>query len=154
MYSQVKEDFGQSVVLSTAGAEQLNPAPGIVNATNVSGSNGISVTSTQTLTSGDQRNPAHRGIKVYINVLNIATAGTLTVTIQGKDPISGVYYTLLVSTAIAVTGFTVLTVYPGVAVSANVSASDVLPATFRIQAVVGGTVTGTFTATIGGCLLI
>lgn len=44
-----------------------------------------------------------------------------------------------------------LTVYPGVAAVANVSANDVLPKTFQIQAVVA--VGGNVTATIGASLI-
>lgn len=98
----------------------------------------------------DQQNTTHRGIKVVVDITAI-TAGSLTVTIQGKDTASGKYYTLLASTALAAPGTTVLTVYPGAAVTANVSASDVLPATWRVISTVA---TGPVTATIGASVIV
>ncbi len=153
MYTAVKSSFSQPIVLTT------NPNPNpvstaqVVTAANATANNSLYATVTGTTNGNDQKIPEHKGIKVFINILNIATAGTLTVTIQGKDPVSGNYYTILATTALNSMGFTVLTVYPGATVAANVAASDVLPDTIRIQAVVGGTVTGTFIATIAGCLI-
>ena len=54
--------------------------------------------------------------------------------IEGKDLISGKYYTVLASAAITGTGTTVLKVYPGITASANASASDILPRTWRVTA--------------------
>jgi hypothetical protein len=59
--------------------------------------------------------------------------GSVTVTIQGLDPTSGKYYTMLASAAIVATGTVVLTVFPGAPVG-NVSANDQLPATWRLLA--------------------
>lgn len=84
-------------------------------------------------TSSDMRNEWGRGAKVYINVSNAGT-GSVTFTLQGKDTSSGQYYTILATAAIVANGFTVLTVYPGAPVTANVSASDLLPYTWRILA--------------------
>lgn len=93
----------------------------------------------------DQQNPCFRGVKVVVDVT--AFAGTsITFTIQGKDPSSGKYYTLLATAALAATGTLALTVYPGVTAAANVSASDVVPRKWRVIS------TGTFnntTFTIG-----
>jgi hypothetical protein len=82
-------------------------------------------------TGPDMTSPTARGLKVVVNVTNAGT-GSITVTIQGKDKASGTYYTILASAAIAANGVTVLSVYPGAAVAANVSANDSLPATWRI----------------------
>lgn len=95
----------------------------------------------------DQNNDIFRGAKFLINV---TVGGTLTVTIQGKDQVSGLYYNMLASTALGV-GTTQLTIYPSIAAVANVAISDVLPATWRLSMVVG---TSAVTATIGGSLLI
>ena len=54
-------------------------------------------------------------------------------TIQGKDPLSGKYYDLLVGVAIIATGMTILKVHPGITASANISASDMLPLIWRVQ---------------------
>lgn len=88
----------------------------------------------------DQQNPTFRGVKVAVDVTAITgTSPTLVVTLQGKDPGSGKYFTLLASASITATGTTVMTVYPGVAASANVSVSDVVPRTWRAISTVGGT---------------
>lgn len=95
-----------------------------------------------------------RGVKVVIDVTAITgTTPTLVVDVQGKDTASGQYYTALASASITATGVTVLTVYPGVAATSNESASDHLPATWRISYTIGGT-TPAVTATIGACLLV
>jgi hypothetical protein len=88
-------------------------------------------TTTQTQT--DQVNRGHSGIKVVVDTTVFGT-GSVTVTIQGLDPTSGKYYTLLASAAIVGTGTTAYTVFPGAPVSANVSANDQLPATWRLLA--------------------
>lgn len=107
-----------------------------------------------TVTSADQTNSGARGLKLVIDITAITgTSPTLIVTIQGKDPASGKYYTILASAALAAVATTVLTVYPSQAVSANVSANDILPRTFRVSAVVGGTGPAV-TATIGASLIV
>ena len=102
----------------------------------------------------DLQNLSHKGCKLAINIAAVGGTGPqLVVTIQGKDPVSGQYYTILASVALTVAGETVLTVYPGVAVTANVSASDYLSPTWRVQAVVSGTTSPTITGTIAASLL-
>ena len=105
---------------------------------------------TGTVNSIDQINTNGRGVKLYVNITTI-TAGTLTINIQGKDVVSGTYYTLFPSAAYTATGFTVLEIYPGItaitaAANANAAGNIVLPRTWRAQAVA---VTGPITATIG-----
>ena len=89
------------------------------------------VGATVSVNSPDQVNPYGRGVKVFINTTAIGT-GSITVTIQAKDPASGAYTTLLASAAIVTNTTTVLTVYPGAPATANVSANDVLPRQWRI----------------------
>lgn len=91
------------------------------------------VGATATQTSPDFRNEWARGAKLYINMSSIGT-GSVTFTFQGKDTSSGQYFTLLATAAIVGNGFTVLTVYPGAAVTANVSANDLVPYNWRILA--------------------
>lgn len=78
----------------------------------------------------DQQNPTCRGLVVVIDVTAF-TGTSITVTLQSKDPVSGKYSTILVSAALAATGTTVLTVYPGVTVAANVAVSTVVPNIWR-----------------------
>ena|SRR5690348_4730519 len=92
---------------------------------------------------------AARGIKVKIYVSGApgGTSPTMTVTIQGVDVPSGQKWTLLASVAINSAGLTILTVYPGAAVTANVSANDELPSNFNVHVAFGGT-TPTFNGDI------
>lgn len=105
----------------------------------------------EAVNSGDQTNETGRGLQVVVrNTAGTGTSPTVTVTIQGKDPASGEYYTLLASTAIAAgtPATTTLTVYPGIAVAANASANTILPTAWRVITAIGGTDTPTVTATI------
>jgi hypothetical protein len=87
-----------------------------------------------------------RGLLLFVNV-TAGTFGSITVTIQGKDPITGTYYNVLVSAAIVATGFTVLRVYPGLVAAANLTASDVLPDTIRVTVAVGNANSITYSVT-------
>lgn len=98
----------------------------------------------------DLVNPAARGVRVVLDITAI-TAGSIVVTIQGKDTASGKYYDILASAAKTTTGTTVLTVYPsGIAAVANVTAVDSLPQDWRIKTTIS---TGPVTATVGASLL-
>jgi hypothetical protein len=66
---------------------------------------------------------------------------TLTVTVQGQDPASLTWYSVLAGTAIASTGRTVLKVHPGITGSAGASAADILPVVWRLSCLVAGTST-------------
>jgi hypothetical protein len=102
--------------------------------------------------SGDLSNPYARGLTVVVDITALGgTTPTLTVTIEGKDPLSGKYYTLLASTALNAVATTVLKVYPTIPAVANASAQAPLPKTYRVRATIGGT-TPAVTAKIGACL--
>jgi len=93
------------------------------------------------------------GIILYIDITGITgTTPTLTVTIQGKDDVSGKYHTILASAALNATGTTVLRVYPGLTAAANLTANDVLAKTIRVTTAIGGT-TPAVTATISSVLI-
>lgn len=76
-----------------------------------------------------------KGVTVALDVTSIGT-GSLTVSVQGKDSVSGKYFTLLTSGAITANGTYAHTLYPGVTpastANANSAAASILPATFRI----------------------
>ena len=61
--------------------------------------------------------------------------GTASVTpsIEGKDPVSGAYYTILTGAAVAATGITVMRVGPTITAAANVAANAILPKEFRVS---------------------
>lgn len=86
---------------------------------------------TTTQTSSDFTNYNGQGVKVVLNVTSAGT-GSVTLAIQGKDIASGAYYAILTGSAVTTNSTNVYTIYPGIAVTANVSASDVLPRTWRI----------------------
>lgn len=90
---------------------------------------------TATVATSDQSNTEHRGVVVIIDVTAIASSPSVVATIQGKDEISGKYYTILASAAIEATGTTVLRVFPGATAATNLVANDVLPSTWRVNLV-------------------
>lgn len=103
-----------------------------------------------TTNSADQVNYNGRGVNVIIDI-TAATSMTLTVSIQVKDAASGKYVTALSSTALAATGTTMLSLYPGITATANASASALLSRTWRVVAVVTGT---SVTATVGASVIL
>jgi hypothetical protein len=105
-----------------------------------------------TLTTGDVVNSGYTGCHIVIDITTAGGTPTLTVTLEGKDEVSGKYYTILASAALATVATTVLRVFPGAAVSSNVSANDMLPRVIRLSAVVGGS-TPAVTAKIGMALI-
>lgn len=86
---------------------------------------------TTTQTGTDQTNQGHRGLHLVIDVTAVTDTPSITPKIQGKDS-NGIYYDILVGSAITATGTTVLKVYPGITAVANGAASDVLPAVWRV----------------------
>jgi hypothetical protein len=89
---------------------------------------------TETVNSDDIENMNGRGLKLVIDVTATTASPSVVFTIQGKDTVSGKYYTILASAAITGTGTTVLTVYPGLTASANVVGNDILPRDWRVNA--------------------
>lgn len=100
--------------------------------------------------SGDLDNPDCRGVVVVVDITAF-TSGSITVIIEGKDPVSGKYYTLLSSAALAAAATTTLTVYPGAVVTANVSANANLPRIYRVRWTVSSPV---LTVSIGSNRLV
>lgn len=94
------------------------------------------------------------GLIVGINITAITgTTPTLTVTVQGKDPHSGTYYTVLASAALTAAGYTELVIYPGSTVAANVSVARPIPINWRISTTIGGT-TPAVTATVSAQTIV
>jgi hypothetical protein len=90
-----------------------------------------SASRTTTQTQADQVNYNWRGIKVVLDMTVVGT-GSVTLTIQGKDAISGKYFTLLAGAAVVGNSTNIYTVFPGAPVTTNVSANDFVPRTFRL----------------------
>ena len=103
---------------------------------------------TASVNGGDLPNSENKFAHVVINITTLTgTTPTATFTVQGKDPLSGVYYTILASTALNGTGTTVLKIGPGLTAAANLVVNDILPRNFRVILTTGGTVTN-LTATV------
>jgi len=87
---------------------------------------------TTTQTGADQITPGgYRGLVVYVSMTAVGT-GSITMTIQGKDPTSAVYYTILAGAAVITNVFNVYRVYPTITAVSNAIAQDALPAVWRI----------------------
>jgi hypothetical protein len=86
----------------------------------------------------DFRNPHARGIQVILDVtVNAGGLGSITLSIYGRDKLSGKRYLLLASVAVTAAATTRYTVFPGAPVAANVSANDQLPSDVEIEVVHG-----------------
>jgi len=77
--------------------------------------------------------PGNHGCIAILNVSAVPGVDTVQLVIEGKDPVSGAYYTVLSAAARVATGTDVLQVQPGGPVTANVSANASLPDTYRIK---------------------
>lgn len=84
--------------------------------------------------SADQTNFNGRGLKVVLDMTVVGT-GSVTLTIQGKDALSGKYYTLLAGAAVTTNGTNVYTVFSGATAAVNAVANDILPRTWRVNVV-------------------
>lgn len=78
-----------------------------------------------------------RGVMVIVDVTAVADTPSITPSIQGKDPVSGKYFSLLTASA-ALTGMgtSVYVIYPGVGTaSAGITqvAGFILPSTWRVN---------------------
>jgi hypothetical protein len=86
---------------------------------------------TTTVSTADQTNYNGDAIDVVLDVTNAGT-GSITVTIEGKDALSGKYYTLLAGAAVVANGTTVYRVGPGLTAAANAVANFRVPRTWRV----------------------
>lgn len=102
-----------------------------------------------TFVSADLDNAAGTFLDIIVDITVLT--GTLTITINGKDPVSGQYYPLLTSTALAATATTVLRVGPMLTAAANLIANLPVPPTFQVVAVVA---TGPITFSVGHNLAV
>ena len=101
--------------------------------------------------SGEMHNTSALGVDIFADTTSTGT-GTVAVKLQKKDPASGNWYDIAGATtgAIADPADVVLTVYPGIAETANVSVSDHLGGTWRVHATVA---TAAVTFSVGAVYL-
>lgn len=95
-----------------------------------------------------------KGVRLYVDVTAVAGTPTLDIKVQGLDQASGDYYDIPGAAFPQITAVVtdILTVYPGIAETANETVSDVLPKTWRVVATIGGT-TPSFTFSLGACII-
>jgi hypothetical protein len=85
---------------------------------------------TTSQTGADIQSPTAFGVKVVLDMTVVGT-GSVTLTIQGKDKVSGKYYAILAGAAVVTNSTNVYTVFPGAPIAANVSANDTIPEIWR-----------------------
>lgn len=89
-----------------------------------------------TFTGDDNKKiPGMSGVKVVLDVTAVPGVDTVQLVIENKDPVSGKYVQVLAAAARAGAGTDTLTVMPGGAVTANVSANDAIADTYRVRVV-------------------
>lgn len=114
----------------------------------------LSAQAAATLLSSDLLNVEGSGVSLIFD-LTTMTAATVTVTIQGKDVVSGKYYDLLASAGKTATGTNRLFLFPGATAATNVSVNDHLPAVWRVKVVVAdNSGTAAVTGTVGASILL
>ena len=99
---------------------------------------------TTTQTVADQANSSGRGIRVVLDMTNVAAGPSVTLTIEAKDNASGKYSTLLAGAAVTTVSTNVYVVYPGLTPVANKVVSDVLPRTWRVTVTANNANSGTY----------
>lgn len=104
---------------------------------NDTGTIAISAARAATTIFGNFLNTNWRGLHIIINVTVIG-ADTLTVSIEGFDAVTGLFYPLLTSLAISTTGTTVLKIGQGFTPIANATANDLIPYITQVNAVHSG----------------
>jgi hypothetical protein len=75
------------------------------------------------------------GVRIVIDVTAIGPAPSVTFNVEGHAPLSDKWFSLLASAAITGVGTTVLTVFPGAAVTTNVSANNLMGGHWRVRPV-------------------
>lgn len=108
-----------------------------------------SVASSSPQHSADQLNPGARGVKLLFNSTVQASDDPITLLVEGKDIISGQYYTVASFPSLSL-GPTVLTLYPGLSASSTV-ASGILPRTWRVTATASTSESASYT--VGASLI-
>jgi hypothetical protein len=92
-----------------------------------------------------------RGVWVVLNITVVPGADTVTLKIEARDTVSGLYVTLLTGAAQVGTGTTEYSLYPGVTETANVDVSRPLPRNWRIT--VTHSAATSFTYSVGASLV-
>lgn len=100
-----------------------------------------SASRTASANSDDFGHIGFKGVRLFLDVSAVTgTSPTLDVKIQAKDKLSGNYVDLTGAafTQKTAAGTDYLTIYPGIAETANETISDLVPNTWRAVATIGG----------------
>lgn len=81
------------------------------------------------------KNVGYAGIRLWVDVADTILTPSLVVNIQGYDPVSGTFQTLLSSAAITDDIRTYMLIYPGCIAVANKVLNEVAPMFWRITAI-------------------
>ncbi len=119
---------------------------------NIQGTLLASAARTATVSSSDITNQNCRGVRIFINVTVHAVSAAIVPTIEVKDPISGTYTAVATGASITTTGHTVITVFPGATVAANVTLSTHIGKVFRVTMTPGNSNSATYS--VGYMLLV
>ena len=140
------------------------PSPGNLGAADTANYNGVIFASAErnetdnptgdgagVYVSADMHNINARGLDLFVDTTS-SGSGSLVVKLQRKDPASGTYFDIAGATTGTINdpADVNLTVYPGIAETANVSVSDALGHIWRVHATV---TTAAVTFSVGACYL-
>lgn len=90
----------------------------------------------------------NHGCIAILDVTVVPGVDTVQLTIEGKDPVSGKYYTILTAAARSTTGTDVLSVQPGGPVTANIAANASLPDVYRVRVIHSAGTNFTYSASV------
>jgi|GEM_PF-2249224 len=86
----------------------------------------------------------YRSLILVTDLTAFVTAASLTMSVLGRDPVSGKTFNLLTSTAIASVSTNVLKIGPGLTAAANTVANDFVPPHLQVFADLGNANSHTF----------
>jgi hypothetical protein len=98
---------------------------------NTNGTAFVSAVRTATVSSADIYNNFGKGIHIILDVTAVAISD-IKMKIEGKDSVSGKYYTILESASVTTAVTNVYKVHPSLTASINLVANDFVPKIFRI----------------------
>lgn len=99
----------------------------------------------------DITNRFMKGAIIVVDTTVLTSGASIVYTVQGKDELSGKYYTILASAAITATGTVELYIYPGATIAANLVADHHLPRVWRV--IITAADAKSVTASVGAVLL-
>ena len=89
---------------------------------------------TTSMTMANQTNERYAGVRLFANVADFAagSAPALSFRVDGQDPVSGNWATLLSTVALVATSTVMFTIHPNVTAVAGQATPQFLPGTWRV----------------------